>query len=295
VNALEDIVFSGLFVGSLYAMMAVGLALIWTTIGVFNFSHGAFMMLGAYLTWTLTNSDGGLGLPFYLALPLGIAASGAIGWLLQALIVRPFIGRRDIVLLVVIVTLAASSFFENGAQEIWGPRPKQLPPLLEGTAPIFGITASLHQIAIILLSPAILFGVWLLLHRTRLGLMLRAVAQNEEASQLVGLPVKALYGTAFALSAALAGFAGTFLGGFTFMSPSMGADPITKAMIVVIFGGLSSIIGPIIAAYVIGFFEAISTYFLGLYWTPPLLFLLLVVVLMVRPEGLWSRPTRGLA
>src|SRR5258708_11912454 len=140
-STLAEILFGGLFVGSLYATMAVGLALIWTTIGVFNFSHGVFMMLGAYLTWTLTNSEHGLGLPFYLALPLGIAASGAIGWLLQALFVRPFIVRRDIVLLVVIVTLAASSFFENGAQEIWGPRPKQLPPLLECTAPIFGITA----------------------------------------------------------------------------------------------------------------------------------------------------------
>ena len=294
-TAFQDVVFSGLFIGALYAMMAVGLALIWTTVGIFNFAHSAFMMLGAYLTWTLASTDGGLGLPFYLALPLGIAISGAIGWLLQAAIVRPFIGRRDIVLLVVIVTLAAASFVENGALALWGPRPKQLPPLLPGTVPILGITASWHQIAIIVLSPVILLGVWLVLHRTRLGLMLRAVAQNEEASQLVGLPVTTLYGTAFALSAALAGLAGIFLSGFTFMSPSMGTDPLTKAMIVVIFGGLSSIIGPIIAAYLIGFFEAISTYFLGLYWTPPLLFLLLVAVLMVRPEGLWARRSRGLA
>ena len=79
------------------------------------------------------------------------------------------------------------------------------------------------------------------------------------------------------------------------MSPSMGADPLTKALIVVIFGGLSSIIGPMIAAYIIGFFEAFSTYFLGLYWTPTLLFLLMVAVLMIRPEGLWSPPTRGFA
>lgn len=294
-SAYGDVVFSGLFLGSLYAMMAVGLALIWTTVGIFNFSHSAFMMLGAYLAWQLSAGDGGLSLPFFLALPLAVVAAGAVGWLLQAAIVRPFVGRDDIVLIVVIVTLAAGSLFENGALELWGPRPKQLPPLFPGNVLAFGLTVSAHQLAIIGVTPLVLGGVWLLLQRTNLGLALRAVAQNEEASQLVGLRVKTLYGTAFALSAGLAALAGVFLGSFTYMSPSMGADPLTKALIVVIFGGLSSIIGTIIAAYIIGFFEAFSTYFLGLYWTPTLLFLLMVAVLMIRPEGLWSRPTRGFA
>lgn len=294
-SAYGDVVFSGLFLGSLYAMMAVGLALIWTTVGIFNFSHSAFMMLGAYLAWQLSAGDGSLSIPFSLALPLAVAAAGAIGWLLQAAIVRPFVGRDDLVLIVVIVTLAAGSLFENGALELWGPRPKQLPPLVPGNVSALGITVSAHQLAIIAVTPLVLGGVWFLLQRTKLGLALRAVAQNEEASQLVGLRVKALYGTAFALSAGLAALAGVFLGSFTYMSPSMGADPLTKALIVVIFGGLSSIIGPIVAAYIIGFFEAFSTYLLGLYWTPTLLFLLMVAVLMIRPEGLWSRPTRGFA
>ncbi len=294
-TAYGDVVFSGLFLGSLYAMMAVGLALVWTTVGIFNFSHSAFMMLGAYLAWQLSAGDGALDLPFYAALPLAVAAAGAIGWAVQAAVVRPFVGRDDIVLVVVIVTLAAGSLFENGALELWGPRPKQLPPLVGGTLPVFGLTASAHQVAIIAVTPLVLGAVWLLLQRTELGLALRAVAQNEEALQLVGRRVKALYGLAFALSAGLAGLAGVFLGGFTFMSPSMGTDPLTKALIVVIFGGLSSILGPIVAAYAIGFFEAFSTYLLGLYWTPPLLFLIMVAVLMVRPEGLLSRPARGFA
>ncbi|APH73137.1 branched-chain amino acid ABC transporter permease [Aquibium oceanicum] len=291
-GATGDIIFSGLFQGSLYAIMAVGLALIWTTIGVFNFAHGALMMIGAYATWSAVDY---LGLPLPLGLFLGVAASGLIGWGLQVSLIRPFIGRDDIVLMVVIMTLSAASFFENGALELWGPRPKQLPPLVEGTVNLPGLIVSAHQLAIILISPFILAAIWYLLHKTRFGLQLRAVAQNEEASQLVGLNLKALYGIAFALSAGLAALAGIFLGGFKFMSPVMGSDPLLKAMVVVIFGGVATISGPILAAFIIGFIEAASSYYFGLYWTPAILFLVLITTLMIRPEGLLSTPTRRLS
>ena len=290
-DAAAQILFGGLFQGSLYAMMAVGLALIWTTIGVFNFSHGVLMMLGAYLAWTLTD----WGLPFGVVLPLVIVLMAGIGWVLQASVVRPLIGRPNIVLVVVITTLAASSLLENGALELWGPRAKQLPTLIDGNTILFGVGVSMHQIAIIVITPVVLFALWAFLNRTRLGLALRAVAQNEDASLLVGLNVKALYGLAFAISAALAGMAGIFMGGYRFMSPVMGSDPLLKALIVVVFGGLSSISGPIFAAYLIGFFEAACSYYFGLYWTPALLFAVLIVTLMIRPEGIFSSKSRGLA
>jgi branched-chain amino acid transport system permease protein len=285
-----EILFGGLFQGSLYAMMAVGLALVWTTIGVFNFSHGVFMMLGAYLAWQF----GDLGLPLALALPLAVIAMAGVGWILQASVVRPLIGRPNIVLVVVITTLAAASLLENGVLEVWGPRSKQIPALLEGNTTIGGIGVSLHQIAIIVITPLILAALWLFLNRTRLGLALRAVAQNEDASLLVGLNVTALYGLAFAIAASLAGLAGIFLGGYRFMSPVMGSDPLLKALIVVVFGGISSISGPIFAAYLIGFFEAFSNYYFGLYWTPALLFAVLILILMVRPEGVFVPRARSL-
>ncbi|WP_159713586.1 branched-chain amino acid ABC transporter permease [Geminicoccus flavidas] len=290
-GASAEILFGGLFQGSLYAMMAVGLALVWTTIGVFNFSHGVFMMLGAYLAWQFVD----IGLPLPVVLPLAVVAMAGIGWLLQASVVRPLIGRSNIVLVVVITTLAAASLIENGVLELWGPRSKQIPPLLDGNTTIGGVGVSMHQIAIIVITPVILVALWLFLNRTRLGLALRAVAQNEDASLLVGLNVTALYGLAFAIAAALAALAGIFLGGYRFMSPVMGADPLLKALIVVVFGGISSISGPIFAAYLIGFFEAASNYYFGLYWTPALLFAVLILTLMVRPEGMFVRSSRSLA
>ena len=291
-NTVADILFGGLFQGSLYAMMAVGLALVWTTIGVFNFSHGVLMMLGAYVAWQL----GAWGLPPFAAFPLAVALMAGVGWLLQATVVRPLIGRANLVLVVVITTLAAGSLIENGVLVTWGPRSKQVPPLLEGNAMIGGIGVSMNQIAISVITPLILGALWLFLSRTRLGLALRAVAQNEDASRLVGLNVTALYALAFGIAAALAALAGIFLGGYRFMTPVMGADPLLKALIVVVFGGISSISGPIFAAYVIGFFEAICSYYFGLYWTPALLFAALILTLMVRPEGLFSTGSgRGLA
>lgn len=289
---MADILFGGLFQGSLYAMMAVGLALVWTTIGVFNFSHGVFMMLGAYFAWQLVE----WGLAPAVAFPLAVVAMAGVGWLLQASVVRPLIGRANLVLVVVITTLAAGSLIENGVLEVWGPRSKQIPPLVEGNVTLGSIGVSLHQIAIIVVTPFILGLLWLFLNRTRLGLALRAVAQNEDASHLIGLNVTALYGLAFGIAAALAALAGIFLGGYRFMTPVMGADPLLKALIVVVFGGISSISGPIFAAYVIGFFEAICSYYFGLYWTPALLFAALIATLMIRPEGVFSSSGgRGLA
>ncbi|MCX5512789.1 branched-chain amino acid ABC transporter permease [Kaistia algarum] len=290
-NAIADILFGGLFQGSLYAMMAVGLALVWTTIGVFNFSHGVLMMLGAYFAWQLVD----WGLPPALAFPLAVLLMAGAGWLLQATVVRPLIGRANLVLVVVITTLAAGSLVENGVLELWGPRSKQIPPLIAGNAMLGGVGVSLHQIAIIVVTPIILLALWLFLNRTRLGLALRAVAQNEDAARLVGLNVTMLYGLAFAIAAALAALAGIFLGGYRFMTPVMGADPLLKALIVVVFGGISSISGPIFAAYLIGFFEAICSYYFGLYWTPALLFGALILTLMIKPEGIFASRSRGLA
>ncbi len=289
-----EILLSALFQGSLYAMMAVGLALIWTTLGVFNFCHGVFMTLGAYVAWQFVDAHA-WGLPLAVSLPLALLTVALIGFLLQASIVRPFVGRGDIVLVAVITTLAASSVLENGTLLLWGPRPKELPPLVPGQVTAAGIGISSHQLAIIVITPLVLGALWLFLNRMRIGLALRAVAQNEDACHLVGINVTALYALAFGLAAALAALAGVFFGGFKFMSPAMGTEPLSKALVVVIFGGVANITGPIFAAYIIGLFEAVSTYVIGFYWTPTLLFAVLIAVLMIRPEGLFAGRTRGLA
>lgn len=283
-----SVLVSGIVLGSLYAMMATGLSLVWSTLGIFNFAHGAFMALGAYIAWQV--GDGaGFGLGPQLGIVAAVVLLVGVGCATDVLLVRPFQKRGNLVLIAVITTLAALTFLENGMQIAWGPRLKQLPPLVEGNVSILGVPISAHEAVIIVLSPAVLLLLWLFLKYTMLGTAIRAVGQNQESARLMGMNVSRLYMAAFGLSAALAALAGILLGARTFIDPTMGSDPMTKALIVAIFGGLGSLLGTIGGAYIIGLLEALSVYLVGLYWTPAVLFIVMIAVLLVRPTGLFGR------
>ena len=123
---------------------------------------------------------------------------------------------------------------------------------------------------------------------------MRAVSQNREAAQLLGLDVPFYFALAFGLSAVTAGLAGVFVGTIRFMNPAMGSEPLMKALIVVIFGGIARFSSPIYAAFIIGLLEAFSTYVFGLYWAPAVLFLTMIIVLLIKPEGLFGKYQRTL-
>lgn len=277
---------SGLLLGSLYALMASGLSLVWTTLGVFNFAHGALMTLGAYVAWTVSEAAG-LGLA--AGLVAGIGVSVIAGVLIELLLVRPFYGSRNMMLITVMTTLSAMIIIEKGAQIIWGARLKQLPRIITGEVSIAGAVVSSHEALIIVLAPAVLLALWWFATRTRVGRSLRAVGQNQDSAALIGINVPHAYAIAFGLSAGLAGLSGVLLGSIRFITPSLGADPLVKAMIVVIFGGLGSLGATAGAAYVIGFLEAFLILWLGLYWTPSVIFLVMILVLIFRPNGLFGR------
>lgn len=286
-EAVAPIVVSGLILGSIYALMASGLSLVWTTLGIFNFSHGVLMMLGAYVAWTIGAYLGLSALPL-IPLIAAVVILAGLGALIELVLLRPFYGRKNLVMLTVITTLSGMIFLQNAALIGWGPRVKQLPLLMPGQVSILGIVVSVHEALIMVISPLIIVLVWLWLRFTRTGRAVRAVSQNHESAQLLGMNVSALYMTSFALSAGLAALAGVLLGSIRFISPDMGSEPLVKALIVTIFGGLGSMIGTVLGAYIIGLLEACSNYFVGLYWTPVLLFLVMIVTLMIRPRGLFA-------
>ena len=277
---------SGVLLGSLYALMASGLSLIWTTLGVFNFAHGALMTLGAYIAWTVTEQ---LGLGIASGFACGIGAAVIAGILIELLLVRPFYESRNMMLITVMTTLAASTILERGISILWGPRLKQLPRVIEGQVSILGASVSAHEAMIIVLAPMVLLALWWYTGRTRSGRSLRAVGQNQDSAALIGIDVPRTFSLAFGLAAALAGLTGILLGSIRFVTPGLGADPLVNAMIVVIFGGLGSLGATAGAAYVIGVLEALLVLWLGLYWTPSVLFVLLILVLIFRPNGLFGR------
>lgn len=277
---------SGLLLGSLYALMASGLSLVWTTLGVFNFAHGALMMIAAFVAWTVSEAAG-LGL--IAGVPAGIAAAAVLGVLIERVLVRPFYGSRNMVLITVMTTLAAMIVLEKGAQMIWGARLKQLPRWIEGEISLFGAVISAHEALIIVLAPVVLAALWAFTLLTPRGRSMRAVGQNQDSAWLIGIHVPTAFALAFGLSAALAGLTGVLLGSIRFITPTFGSEPLVAAMIVVIFGGLRSLGATAGAAYVIGFLEATLVVTLGLYWTPAALFVLMILVLVYRPNGLFGK------
>ncbi len=283
----------GLVLGALYALMAAGLAAVWTTLGIFNFAHGAFIALGAYIGWQIADAQAaGLGLAAGVA--VAVVALFLAGVLFHLILVRPFERRPDIVTASVITTLAGTAIIESAINLIWGPRSKQLARLGSGEVDLGLIRIPTADLVLIALVVATLAGLGWFLRSSRTGRAMRAVSQNREAAELMGLDVPRLYALAFGLSAAMAGLAGIFVGGLRFMTPTMGADPLMKALIVVILGGIARFTSPIYAALLVGLVESFSNYFVGLYWTPAVLFAIMIAVLIAKPSGLFGQHQRTL-
>jgi branched-chain amino acid transport system permease protein len=284
-ETLAAILVSGMVSGSLYALMASGLSLVWGTLRMFNFAHGTLVMLGAYAAWYVSDSRG-LDLGLIVGIPAALVLLALLGVVLYWILVRPFITRPGADLVVIITTLAGATFLQNGAQEVFGPRYKQLDRVLKGQVELLNTAVGLQELLIIVATPTVLLALAYFLRRTKLGLAVRAVEQNHDSALLVGVNVGRVYPLVFAVSAALAALAGIMLGGLFFITPVMGSDPLLRAFIVVVFGGLGSLPGTVVGAYVIGLIEAIAVFFVGLYWAPVVLFIVLILVMILRPTGL---------
>jgi branched-chain amino acid transport system permease protein len=288
VENLAAIVVSGVVLGSLYALTSTGIALVWGTLNVFNFVFGTQIALAAYIAWSISER-GGLGAGLVWGFVVAVAASAAVGVVVERILVRPFLKRPNADLLAMVTTIAGAAFLQNAIQIVWGPRLKQLPRVGEGEIEILGTAIGIHEAVIILVAPLVLVLLATYLRRTRHGTAIRAVAQNPDAARLTGMDVGAVYSVTFALSSMLAALAGVLIGAVFFLTPTMGNDPLLKAFIVVVFGGLGSLAGTATAAYAIGMIEATSAFFLGLYVTPVILFAVMIAVMWLRPQGLFGQ------
>jgi branched-chain amino acid transport system permease protein len=231
------------------------------------------------------------GVPLVPGILITMIIVAIIAIIFGALFVQPFIAQPQGSLVVMVTTLAASTIVVNVVQLVWGPRIKQLPTLWTSTASSNPLGVGANQVAFIVAAPVLIGGLLAVLRFTKVGLAIRAVEQNRDHARLVGIRPGRVYALTIVIASVLAAFAGILLGGIGFITPSMGDDPLLRAFIVVIFGGLSTVGGAVVGAYVIGFVEATSTYFFGLSWTPVILFTLMILVMLVRPQGLVTRRT----
>lgn len=285
---MGSVIVAGLVSGSIYALIASGLSLVWGALGVFNFAHGVLLMMGAFAAWWVSD-PAGLGLGLFAGILASMIFMLVAGGVLYALLVRPWIGTPAAELTVIMTTIAGAMFLENLALYTFGARLKALDQIVTGTVTIAGTAMQAQNLLVIILAPVLLGSLALFLKLSKHGLAIRAIAQNSEAARLLGIKVERTYVITFAVSALLAGIAGVMIGGLFNITPSMGNDPLLRAFLVVVFGGLGSLPGTIIAAYAIGLIEATSSYYIGIYWTPVVLFSVLIAILLLRPNGLLGR------
>jgi branched-chain amino acid transport system permease protein len=265
--------------------MAIGLTLIWGSLRMLNMAHGALYLAGGYIAWAALRLTG---LPALLSFALGVLGAAVVGLLIQVLLINRLLGKPAFFNGAMIATVGAAIVIESAALLIYGPRVKQMPPIIEGQVKFLDVVIQYQGLVIILVAALSLVLLNLFLQKTRYGLAIQAVSQQMDAARLMGIPTVATFIIVMGISAALAGLAGSLLSSVFYLSPTAGYTPLVKALVVTIFGGLGSVKGTIWAAYIIGLLEAFLTVYLGAGWGLPGLFLFMILMLVIRPRGLFG-------
>ncbi len=284
---ITDVIISGLINGSVYALMAVGLTLIYGVSKAFNFAYGSFYSLGGYIAFLL------FGLSFinnyFLVFVLAVPILLVFGFFVEKTLVAPLRKRDDWEIKVMMITLGLALFLDNSFQVIFGSRMKSLPPFLEGGFEAGDFYLSHQDVGIFFLSiGGILLFRWFL-NNTRTGMSVRAVAQNPAGAQIVGIPKEFVFAATFAISTVMVGMGGILLAQKYFITPMGGWDILVKAWVITAFGGMGSIRGGLYAAFIVGMLEAFVGWYFGMTWTLIVLFAVLLTTLAVRPQGLLGK------
>lgn len=278
---------SGLGLGSMYGLMALGFYLTYAVSGTVNFAQGSSMMLGAVLTFTFAQT---LGWPLLAALPLALALCALYGLVVERLAVRPFASRGSNAWLM--STVALGIVLDNLVMFTFGKEPRSLPsPLAQAPLEIGGLGLGVYplQLLIPLVGLALAAALHALSRRTRWGVALLAVVQNPNAARLMGIPVRRAIMVAFAVSTLFAGVAGALVAPLFNVQADMGTLFGLKAFVVAILGGITSAWGVMLAGLLFGVAEGLITVALGSGYTQIISFALAIAILAMRPNGLFGR------
>ena len=275
----------GLATGGFYALSALGLAVIFGVLGVVNFSHGACYMLGAVAATVLLDT---LGLGFWAALPLVTLLMFVFGVLMERLLVRWLLKLDPLYnfLLTFGITLLLVDLVKRryGVSSL----PYQVPAGLEGRIDIGSLSLSRYQLFVAVFSVLVCVAVWLLLTKTRIGMIVRASTEDAERSRALGINVGRWVTPVFGFGIALAGLAGVLAAPFRAVNADMGSNFIIILFAVVVIGGLGSILGAVVAGFLVGLVEAFGQAYAGQF-AQVFIFVLMALVVLIRPAGLFGR------
>jgi len=283
-TSVAQVLVSGLLIGGIYALLALGITLVLGVMKIVNFAQGELMMVGMYLTLVLNTA---FGLHPYVALPIVALGLFLLGVLIHAGLIRWVVDRGHTQQIV--MTLGVGIILQSLALMLFGGsfQTVPVPPFLGGTISIGPIQVATARLAAFILATIVTVVLLLLLNRTLVGRAVRATAMDTDAATLMGIPVRRVYLVTMGIGAALAGIAGVMLTPLYPVYPTVGVNILMLGFVVVVLGGLGSITGAFVGGLIVGVVEALSGLWLGASLSQIVVFALFLLVLLVRPQGIF--------
>ena len=274
---------SGIAVGCVYALVALGFVLIYKATDVVNFAHGEVMMIGAFLGLTFITK---LQFPYFAGVAAAVVCMTVFGAVLNRFLLRPLAGQG--ILAIIVVTLGLSILLRAFASVVWGPETFPLEsPFSRKVVHLGELVLSQEHVAIIVITAIMVLGLYLFFRLSRVGIAMQATSENQLAAYYVGIPVKKIHSLIWALGAATAGIAGIMVAPISFVHVNMGAIGL-KAFPAAVLGGFGSIPGAIVGGVIIGVVESMSVLYLPEGINTVSAYVLLLFMLIVRPQGLFG-------
>lgn len=279
---------NGISIGAVYAIIALGYTMVYGIAKMLNFAHGDVIMVGGFICYSCTSY---WGLPVFAGVILSIIVCTALGVLIEGLAYKPLRGTSS--LAVLITAIGVSYFLQNAAQLIWGSDPKSFTSIItmepiklfDGQLTITGET-----IVTIVLAALIMIGLTLFTGKSKMGKSMRAVAEDREAAQLMGINVNRTISITFAIGSALAAIAGVLLcSTISTLQPTTGSMPGIRAFTAAVFGGIGSIPGAMLGGILLGLIETFSKSYISTQFSDAVVFFVLIIVLLVKPSGLLGK------
>jgi branched-chain amino acid transport system permease protein len=283
-NLLQQLI-NGLVLGSGYALIAIGWTVLLGAARLVNFAHGQLYMLGAFVAWAVMTK---LGVNYFLAVPIAVVVLGLLGIVLQGLMLRPVMQQNLTSLM--IVTLGFGYIFQGGASRLFGGDPERFVSPLQSAEIRFGEIWFTWQDVLTLVGTLVLFGVlWLVLNRTRVGAIVRSVAEDPKLAQLFGINAALVYMGVFVFECAAVALGAGLVAPRSPILTSMGFDEVILTFVVVVLGGIGSVTGSLIAGFGLGLFTALFGALVSSAYTTAAAFFVLLAFLVLRPRGLAAR------
>ena len=279
---------TGLSIASILLLVALGLAIIYGATGVINLAHGEFVMLGAYSAWALqTFFHVGL----FESLVFIFIIVAVLGWLIERMVIRHLYSRPLDTILATwgIGVIAQQAIRLTAGGEL---RYVEMPAELASSVNIFGVEISSFRIFVLLFAAALFAITWYLMFRTTFGIKLRAITQNPEVASCFGINSNRIYGLTFAYGAGLAGLAGALISPLKSVSPEMGTTYVVDAFLIVVLGGVESLMGTVLAATILGELTSLLSFYSNDTIAKALVLLAIVILIRFRPQGLFSSKVR---